>query len=205
MSETAAPERLTDIISQLKEAHADGIAEAHAALQVALLGREGCLRTDEPLQVEWADAVWADIVDLLSHKNNHVRSIAGQMLSNLSYGADPARVLKDFNELEAVTHDEKFVTARHVLQSLWKVGLSAGKLRARYLQSCKDRYGSSPSEKNATLIRYDILVGMRSLFDITADVSLRELAGELIALETDEKYRKKYAAAWRDAMQESAK
>jgi len=35
-------------------------------------------------------------------------------------------MLKDFNALFAVTRDERFVTARHSLQAIWKVG-AAGK------------------------------------------------------------------------------
>lgn len=197
MSKTGVPQGIAATIIQLEEGRAEGIAAAHTALQVAVLGRQGCLRTDEPHQVNWADAVWSDFVLLLSHKDNHVRSIAGQTLANLSQSADPNYVLRDFDKLEAVARDEKVVTARHVLQSLWKVGLAPGSLRARYLRSSEHRYKTCESEKNATLVRYDIIVGMRALFDVAADVSLREKARDLIEMETDEKYKKKYAGAWR--------
>jgi len=34
--------------------------------------------------------------------------------------SDPKRMLKELDTLFAVTRDERFVTARHSLQSLWK-------------------------------------------------------------------------------------
>ena len=39
------------------------------------------------------------------------------------------RMLKDFDKLLAVTKDERFVTARHCLQSLWKVGAAGPEQR----------------------------------------------------------------------------
>jgi hypothetical protein len=76
--------------------------------------------------VDWAYEAWDDLVAGLTHKDNHVRAISAQLLSNLAKSDPKSRMLKDFDKLLAVTKDEKFVTARHCLQSLWKVG-AAGK------------------------------------------------------------------------------
>ena len=52
-------------------------------------------------------------------------------------------------------------------------------------------------EKNGTLIRYDINVTLRNLYNTTASSEIKEKALELIDLEKDLKYKKKYAAVWK--------
>ena len=58
----------------------------------------------------------------LRHKDNRVRAISAQVLANLAKSDPQNRMWKDFPALMAVTKDEKFVTVRHTLQSIWKVG-----------------------------------------------------------------------------------
>ena len=53
--------------------------------------------------------------------------------------------------------------------------------------------------KNGTLIRYDILVTLRNLYNATTSSEIKEKALELIELEQDLKYKKKYAAVWKKA------
>ena len=77
--------------------------------------------------VNWAYEVWDELLANLSHKDNHNRAIAAQILSNLAKSDPKNRILKDFDKLLAVTKDERFVTARHCLQSLWKVGVAGNK------------------------------------------------------------------------------
>ena len=59
------------------------------------------------------------------------------------------------------------------------------------------RFKECISEKNCTLIRFDILESMRNLYAHTPDAALREKALALIETEEDPKYRKKYAGLWR--------
>lgn len=59
------------------------------------------------------------------------------------------------------------------------------------------RFTECGSEKNWSLIRYDILQSMRNVYDLTGDQDIRTTAQELIGSETDDKYRKKYAKLWR--------
>jgi hypothetical protein len=66
------------------------------------------------------------MVETLRHKDNRRRAIAAQILCNLAKSDPKQRMLKDFDALLTVTKDERFVTARHCMQSLWKVGV-AGK------------------------------------------------------------------------------
>ena len=53
------------------------------------------------------------------------------------------------------------------------------------------------AEKNCTLIRYDIIQGLRNLYAEVQDTTVQETALALIATETDIKYGKKYASVWR--------
>jgi hypothetical protein len=75
--------------------------------------------------------------------------------------------------------------------------LSDPDLRHKLLQRFSERFEAGGSEKNGTLVRYDILCAMRSLFDATGDTSVKAAAMTLAATEQDGKYRKKYLGAWR--------
>ena len=106
------------------------------------------------------------------------------------------RMLRDFPALFAVTRDERFVTARHCLQSLWKVGC-VGKEHQEILVSALERHFSEcVTHKNCTLIRYDIIESLRRLFDAVHDDAIKGRALALIDLETDPKYKKKYLTLW---------
>jgi hypothetical protein len=152
--------------------------------------------TEQP--VDWAYLVWGDLEAALQHKDNHVRAIAAQVLCNLARSDPEQRMLKTLDALVAVTKDARFVTARHTLQALWKVGLAGTAQREKLLDELAYRFKECAVEKNATLIRYDILQGLRNLFDHTGDERARALALDLIDMETDLKYRKKYKTVWRN-------
>jgi hypothetical protein len=106
-------------------------------------------------------------------------------------------MLKDFDSLLAVTKDERFVTARHCLQNLWKVGLAGNPQQELVVKSLEKRFHECISEKNCTLIRYDIIVDLRQLYDAVGDEPVKAKALELIEAEADLKYRKKYAGVWK--------
>jgi hypothetical protein len=151
--------------------------------------------TDSP--VDWAYEVWDDLLRTLADGNNRQRSIAAQVLSNLAKSDSQQRILKDLSALLKVTKDERFVTARHCLQSLWKVGLAGEPQRKALLKGLAARFKECKVEKNCALIRYDILVVLRRVFDLVNDEEIRLAAERLIATEKDLKYRKKYATVLR--------
>lgn len=150
--------------------------------------------TEEP--VDWAYEVWDEMLANLSHKDNHQRAIAAQLLCNLAKSDPQNRMLADFDRLFAVTKDKRFVTARHSLQAIWKVGIAGERQKSLVVESLERRYIECALEKNSTLIRYDILQGLRNLYVETGDEKLREQALRLIEMEADPKYRKKYARLW---------
>jgi len=151
--------------------------------------------TDKP--VDWAYEVWDEMVDGLTHKDNHVRAISAQVLSNLAKSDPKNRMLKDFDKLLAVTKDDRFVTARHCMQSLWKVGVAGKKQQKIYMDGLEHRFKECITEKNCTLIRYDILQSMRNVYDAVNNEKIKQKALEFIETEEDLKYRKKYASLWK--------
>lgn len=151
--------------------------------------------TDHP--VGWAYEVWDELIEQLKHKDNHNRAIAAQVLCNIAKSDQKNRMLKDFDVLFAITKDERFVTARHCLQALWKVGVAGKKQRERLLDALVGRFKECITEKNGTLIRYDIIQGFRNLYDAIQDETVKAKALELIKTEEELKYRKKYASLWR--------
>jgi len=151
--------------------------------------------TDQP--VGWAYEAWDEMVASLTHKNNRVRAIAAQVLCNLAKSDPQKRMLKDFEALLAVTKDLRFVTARHCLQSIWKVGTAGVEQQEFLVLGLEGRFKGCLTEKNCTLIRYDIIQGLRNLYDEVKDERVRAKALELIETEDDLKYRKKSASLWR--------
>lgn len=151
--------------------------------------------TEKP--VDWAYEVWDDLVKDLSHKDNHRRAIAAQLLCRLSSSDPENRMEKAFPALMAVTRDDRFVTARHCLQSIWRVGTTNQEMQRTVIEALADRFKDCVTEKNCTLIRYDILQGLRNLYNEVKDEKIKEKALELIELEEDLKYKKKYASLWK--------
>ena len=150
--------------------------------------------TEKP--VDWAYEVWDQLVEGLRHKDNHVRAISAQIFANLAKSDPQNRIQKDFPALMAVTKDERFVTARHTLQSIWKVGLEK-QMQKTVVDALADRFKNCTIEKNWMLIRYDIIQDLRNLYDEVKDEKIKATALELIETETDLKYKKKYQSVWK--------
>jgi hypothetical protein len=151
--------------------------------------------TSQP--VDWAYEVWEELVQTLKHKDNHERAIAAQVLCNLAKSDPENKMLQDFDMLLAVTKDERFVTARHCLQSLWKVGVAGKVQQQMVVDGLASRFNECIAEKNSTLIRSDIIQALRNVYDAVQDEEIREKALELIETEEDSKYRKKYERVWK--------
>src|SRR5215831_12416284 len=93
--------------------------------------------TDSP--VDWAYEVWDDLLRTLSDGDNRQRSIAAQVLSNLAKSDPKNRMVRDVAALLKTTKDERFVTARHCLQSFWKIGNAGEPQRKVLLQGLETR------------------------------------------------------------------
>ncbi len=151
-------------------------------------------------EVDWTYEVWDDLLDLLKNGDNHQRSIAAQLLANLTKSDSENRMEKDLNKLVQGTKDEKFVTARHTLQNLWRVGLGTSAIRKKLIDELDNRYKECTVEKNGTLVRYDICVVLRKIYDNSNEDYIFKKAIELIELEEDPKYKRKHLKIWKDLL-----
>ncbi len=150
-------------------------------------------------QVNWAYEVWDHLKEDLADRDNHQRARAAQFLCSLAKSDPEKRILKDFPAVWEVTKDKKFVTARHSLQSIWTIGLAGTEQKEMVTKSLEDRFIHCVDEKNYTLIRYDILQGLKNLYDELKDEDIKQMALSLIEKEEDAKYKKKYATVWKKA------
>ena len=67
------------------------------------------------------------------------------------------------------------------------------------MDGLEHRFQECITEKNCTLIRYDILQSMLNVYDVLKDEKIKAKVLELIETEEDLKYRKKYETLWRNA------
>jgi hypothetical protein len=149
--------------------------------------------------VEWSYDVWDRVKGDLSHRDGHERAFAAQLLARLAISDPENRMRRDFASLAAVMDDEKTVTARHALQSIWRVGLAGEDRRTLVVDALARRFRECSSGKNASLVRTDVLTALGRLFRATGDRSIEARAERLIASEKDEKARKKQASSWKAA------
>lgn len=186
MARTSIPPDVATAITRLASGDRASQGESHQQLHQSVDGGIG-----------WADEAWPQLVPLLKHKDNRVRSIAGQTLCELAPYASAAVVKRDLDKLVKATQDERFVTARHILLSMWRIGQADAQMRKLLLARLSDRSAATATEKNGTLVRYDIHCTLRKLFDATADPTVKVAAMALMSHEPDEKYRKKNARVWK--------
>ncbi len=151
------------------------------------------------IEVDWAYEVWDQLKGWLTDSDNHRRSRGAQFLCRLAISDPEKRILDDFPAVWEVTKDKKFVTARHTLQAIWRIGLAGAEQKGMVVKSLIDRFVNGTDEKNYTLIRYDILQGLRNLYDEIKDEEIKQIALDLIEQEEDPKYKKKYATVWKNA------
>lgn len=149
------------------------------------------------MPVDWAYEVWDELLADLSHPDNHQRSRAAQYLANLAKSDPDKRMLNDFSEIWNVTKDEKFVTARHTLQSIWKIALAGPEQKELAASHLLERFKTCGNEKNGTLIRSDIVQNFRNIYNEQQDESLKQASLKQIDAIEDPKYKKKYLSLWK--------
>lgn len=153
-------------------------------------------QTENP--VDWAYDVWDNLLYLLKHGNNRSRSIAGQLLCNLAKSDPEERIRDDYQKVLDATRDKRFVTARHILQSLWKIGVVNNKLLETTIEGLNTRFKDCKDEKACRIVRADIIIQFKKIYEQLKDESLKEQAAALIDIESNEKYKKKYLKEWKD-------
>ena len=148
--------------------------------------------------VDWTYSVWEQLIKALTYQNAYVRAQAAQILCALAATSDPEeRVLEDFMKIWAITYDEEAFAAIQSLQSIWQIGLAGQVQRDLVVSHLARRFHSCVDEKQPTVIRYEIIVALKKMFDKTDDSKLLNITKNLIEKEQDLKLQKKYKAALR--------
>ncbi len=162
-----------------------------AALQSMLKATEG--------KVDWAYEAWDLLAAKLGHENSYQRSIGAMLLCNLAKSDSKARMKKDVDALLRLTADEKFITTRQCIQSLWKVAAANAALGRKVVDHLAKRFEECSAESHFNLIRQDIVDTLRKTYDQTGDEAAKRIALALIDKEADPKNRRKYLASWKGA------
>lgn len=145
-------------------------------------------------KVPWTYEVWDELVRRLDDPNSYQRSISIMVLCNLAKSDPEKKMSKIVDRILVHTKDEKFITSRQCIQSLWKIAAVNPACRGKILKHLEKRFGECANEKHYNLIRQDII---QALGRLSADAGLDEaleLAHRLVETEQDGKYRKKYEA-----------
>ncbi|WP_025783478.1 hypothetical protein [Sporosarcina sp. D27] len=150
---------------------------------------------EEP--VDWAYEVWGLFAEWLHDKDPHKRARGAQFLAGLAKSDSENRILDNFSSLCTVAEDEKFVTSRHALQSFWKIALGGDEQKKLVADYLSNRFYNAVNGVHPAMIRSDIIIGLRKLFDATQDEDIRNLGKQLIEAEDDAKQMKKLKANWK--------
>jgi hypothetical protein len=145
-------------------------------------------------QVDWVYDVWDGLFEKLNHENSFQRSIAIMVLCNLAKSDTEDRLADSLDLLLAHTKDDKFITSRQCIQSIWKVATTSKRSREKVLAHLERRFRECVEERHYNLIRQDIIHSLRHLYEEEKDDTLLTRAQELIGEEKEGKYRKKYEA-----------
>ncbi len=123
-------------------------------------------------KVNWIYDVWDDLVNRLNNPNSYQRSIAIMVLCNLAKSDWQNRMEGSLDGILAHTGDEKFITSRQCIQSVWKIALTNNSAKGVILDHLVKQFEECTAEKHYNLIRQDIIGSMRMISDHTGDEEL---------------------------------
>lgn len=145
-------------------------------------------------KVDWVYDVWNDLVSRLENENSYQRSIGIMVLCNLAKSDSENRIEVILDRILAHTRDEKFITSRQCILSVWKLAVTGSQTKAMVLAHLEKQFEDCKEDKHYNLIRLDIIQSMLLLYDNKKDDGILSRAKELVKKESEDKYRKKYEA-----------
>ncbi len=143
-------------------------------------------------KVEWFDQYKKIFLDKLSDENSYQRSIGAMLLCNLAKNDKRHEFVAILKKLMPLIDDEKFITQRQYLQNIWKVAIVDKEYRDKIINQLEKEFKSCTTKKHYNLIRLDIISSMIQIMNHEEKESVRNIVGEMINYETDEKSKKKY-------------
>ena len=143
-------------------------------------------------KVDWFDQYKRVFVEKLSDENSYQRSIGIMLLCNLAKNDKNHEFKEIMDLLMPLIDDEKFITKRQFLQNIWKVAIVDKEYEDRITIRLEKEFKDCTTKKHYNLLRLDILSSMAQIMGRSENEGIRQVTGEMIACETDEKCRKKY-------------
>jgi len=144
-------------------------------------------------KVDWVYEVWDHLLKKLDNENSYQRSIGIMLVCNLAKSDVENRLGTSIDRLLVHTKDDKFITSRQCIQSIWKVAANKPN-REKILKHLEKRFVECSAEKHSNLLRQDIIQSILSLYKEEKDDALLTKVQALTAKEQDMKYRKQYEA-----------
>ena len=143
-------------------------------------------------KVEWFDQYKKVFVDKLSDENSYQRSIGVMLLCNLAKNDKKHAFKSILNILMPLIDDDKFITQRQYIQNIWKVAIVEKEYKDIIVKQLEKEFNNCITKKHYNLLRLDILSSMINIMDYERSEDIRNIIGEMINNETDEKSKKKY-------------
>jgi predicted nucleic-acid-binding protein len=145
-------------------------------------------------KVDWVYEVWDLLLEKLVNENSYQRSIGVKLLCNLAKSDIENRLATSLDRLLVHTKDDKFITSRQCIQSIWKIAAANKPNREKVVKHLEKRFVECIDEKHYNLLRQDIIQSMLALYKAEKDDTLLARAQALIEKEQEPKYRKQYEA-----------
>jgi hypothetical protein len=147
-------------------------------------------------KVPWFDEYREALAAKLTDENSYQRSIGAMLLANLAKSeGKKGEFGKLLPGLMRLVDDEKFITERQYLQSVWKVALVDPAYKKKIVAQLESEFAACAAKKHANLLRLDIVAGLAKIMGGTGEAGMRREIEALIATEEGERDRKKYLAA----------
>ena len=146
--------------------------------------------TDSP--VPWFDQYRSLLMEKLSDENSYQRSIGLMLLCNLAKNDTHHEYRQILDLLMPLINDEKFITERQYLQSIWKVAIVNEEYSKRIVPQLEKEFYDCLSKKHSNLLRQDIIESMIKILEKMPTQEIKDTIGKMIEDEQDEKSKKKY-------------
>lgn len=143
-------------------------------------------------KVDWFEEYRIALTQKLTDENSYQRSIGLMLLCNLAKDEKKQEFNGILEKMMPLVNDEKFVTQRQYLQSIWKVAIVENKYRDQIVKQLKEEFKNCTTKKHYNLLRLDIISSMIKIMNTQDSESIRNIIREMINEETDEKSKKKY-------------
>lgn len=118
------------------------------------------------VKVEWIYNYWDLLVEKLDSENSYQRTIGMFVLSNLAKSDSENRFEGIIDKYLMMTEDEKFITSRQTLQTMWKVAIAKENCRKRIVEHLSRMFtGDKHLATHANLIRKDIIETMCRIYE----------------------------------------